>query len=86
LLAGYQVKRGPFNKAPLDCARDRQGRLTPFFSLGDKEFGAGDEAVGVGEIIAVGKDDFAPLARGAIVFGGDSRKSIALLDNVDSLG
>ena len=42
--------------------------------------------VGVGKIITVGGNDFAPLAGGAIVFGGDSRKSIALLDNVDSLG
>jgi len=54
--------------------------------LGDKEARAGDEAVGVGEIITVGEGDFTPLARRAIVLGGDRRKSIALLDNVDSLG
>ena len=57
----------------------------PLFALlGDKEFAAGGEAVGVGEVVAVGKDDFTPLTGGAIVFGGDRRKSVALLDNVDS--
>jgi hypothetical protein len=54
--------------------------------LGDKEFGAGGEAVGVGEIITVGGDDFTPLTRGTIVFGGDGRKSIALLDDMNSWG
>ena len=52
--------------------------------MGDKEFRARDEVVGVGKIITVGEDDFTPLTGGAIVFGGDRRKSIALLDNVDS--
>ncbi len=58
----------------------------PFFLLGDKEFGAGGEAVGVGKIITVGGEDFTPLTRGAIVFGGDRRKSVALLDDVNSWG
>ena len=58
----------------------------PFFGLiGDKEFAAGGETVGVGKIVTVGEDDFTPLTGGAIVFGGDRRKSIALLDNVNSL-
>ena len=54
--------------------------------IGDNQFGAGDEAVGVGKNFTVGGEDFTPLTRGAIIFGGDRRKSIALLDNVNSWG
>ena len=52
--------------------------------LRNNQFGAGGKTVGVGKIITVGGDDLTPLAGGAIVFGGDRRKSVALLDNVGS--
>ena len=49
------------------------------------QLGTGNEMIRVWQIRAVGGDDFTPLTRGAIVFGGDRGKSIALLDNVNSL-
>ena len=44
----------------------------------------GVRRLGSGRLVTVGDDDFTPLIRGAIVFGGDGRKGIALLDDVDS--
>ena len=86
-LTDTKQKGSPLdNKTPRPTDyRDRQGKLPPFFGLiWDKEFGAGDEAVGVGEIITISINNFTPLLRGAIIFGGDRGKGIALLDNVDS--
>ena len=59
--------------------------LSLFPLFGNNQFGAGDKMIRVWQIRPVGGDDFTPLTGGAIVFGGDRRKSIALLDNVNSL-
>jgi hypothetical protein len=57
-----------------------------FALFGDNEFGAGGEAVGVGEGIAVGVEDFWPLALGAIVLLGDLGKGLAFFNDVESGG
>jgi hypothetical protein len=61
-------------------------RENRFLLFRDNQLSAWGEAVGVREGIAVGVEDFGPLALGAIVLLGDLGKSLAFFHDVDSGG